>query len=418
MRILSYSPAMVTLRWIILSGCVAALLASAGCGDGSANAGGSAASPGTGGMGATPDAGVSCIDVESGCDDGNACTVDGLCERVTGECIGAGPEPEDTPCGQNDIFVCDGQGSCVGCNVDAQCEAFFPDDECRAAPQCIDTGCPLPDPLPEGTPCSSGECRSGVCSSPWAPKQQLVPMACAGSISAGLFDSSMELTVDPTMINPAMQFSASVDSSLEIPAELLQQAVIESYPTPLLNVEVTRARAEIVSTRVASGSPVSTTLAPLPQTVPIPQVPNTGDAGGQSCATSDDCPLGRFGQVCGFFGGGTQCACACQDGCVPQNCANIVEEPVVLRLESIQGAIYSAFPTGDVCFDVGGDAYNPVVGLPVRTGVRVTTGPVPFAIDCDGGTVNDNGTPGVPEDDFVVPNAPAAQICFPIGAPQ
>ena len=225
----------------------------------------------------------------------------------------------------------------------------------------------------------------------------------------------MDLTVDPTEIMPAAQFSATLDSSLVIPQALLQDAVIASFPTPLLSIEVIGARAEIATTRVASGTPKNTTLFPLPQTVPIPQAANAGDPGSQVCQTNDDCPQAQFGQVCSLAG---QCECACQPDCVPSSCASVVTDDLVLRFETIQGAIYGAFPSGQVCFDVAGDAADPDVALPIGTGIRFTVDPDVLAIECEGGAVNDNATPDLPDDDFVDPNPPANQICFPIGSPE
>jgi hypothetical protein len=224
----------------------------------------------------------------------------------------------------------------------------------------------------------------------------------------------MDLAVAPTQIQPASQFSASLDSSLFIPQALLQQLVLASFPTPLLSIDVTGARAEIATTRVASGTPVNTTLTPLPQTVSITQSSNSGDSGGEVCQTNESCPLSEFGQICSPTG---QCECACQPGCVPASCASVVTADLVLPLETIQGAIYSAFPSGRVCFDVAGDISSADVALPIGTGIRVTAGSDPVAIECEGGVVNDNGTPGSYEDDFVDPNPPADQVCFPIGLP-
>ena len=388
------------------------MLMPVGCADDAGIIEGSGGEPGTGGMGAVPDAGVSCV--VSGCQDGNECTIDGMCEPISGACVGADIVPADTPCGPDGIFACDREGHC-GCNRDEQCADFFPDNECFEDPKCIRAGCPPPDPLPDGTPCSGGECRSGVCSSPWAPKRQFVPMACGSSISAGLFDSRMDLTVAPTPIPSAGEFNATLDALIEIPQRLLQDAVIAAFPTPLDDIEVSDARAKIESTGVVSGRPVNTILAPLPQTVSIPQTPNPGDPGNQDCEIDDDCLLGRFGQVCSLAG---RCECACEPGCAPRNCANVVEGDVVLRLERIHGAIYDAFRSGEVCFDAGGDAFNADIALPIGTGIRVTSNPMPLAIECQGGGVNDNGTPDVPEDDVVVANPPEDQICFPIGSPE
>lgn len=403
---------MVTRPWRLLPPFLVAIFVLVGCADSAGNNAGSGGSAGMAGMGGTPNPGVSCV--ESGCQDGNECTTDGMCEPVSGECVGAGAAPENTPCGPNGSFVCDGQGFCRGCNADAQCNDFFP-GECLEAPRCIDNACQPPDPLLDGTPCSSGTCRSGVCSSPWAPIEKPVPITCGSSLSSRLFGSSMDLTVDPTDIMPAEQFNATLDASLVIPQGLLQHAVIASFPTSLPSIQVTAARAEIATTRVASGTPKNTTLSPLPQTVPIPQSPNAGDPGGEACATNVDCQLWQFGQVCSPTG---QCECACRPECVPSSCASVVTSDLVLRFETIQGAIYGAFPSGQVCFDVAGEASEPDVAAPIGTGIRATANSDPLAIECEGGVVNDNGTPDLPEDDFVDSNPPAEQICFPIGFPE
>ncbi len=403
---------MVTRLWRLVLAFLVGIFVLAGCADSAGNNAGSGGSAGMAGMGGTPDAGVSCVD--SGCRDGNECMTDGMCEPMSGECVGAAAAPENTPCGPNGSFVCDGQGLCRGCNADEQCNEFFP-GECLEEPRCIDNACQPPDPLLDDTPCSTGVCRSGVCSSPWAPIRKAIPMACGSSLSSKLFDSSMDLTVDPTDIMPAEQFSATLDSSLVIPQAFLQDAVIASFPTPLPSIEVTAARAEIAATRVASGRLKNTTLFPLPQTAQIPQAPNVGDSGGQICETSDDCPLSAFGQACSPAG---QCECACRAGCVPVVCPDIVTGELVLGFETIQGAIYAAFQSGQVCFDMAGDASDPDIGLPIGTGIRFTVDPDILAIECEGGTVNDNGTPDLPEDDFVDPNPPAEQICFPIGFPE
>ncbi|MEM8608980.1 MAG: hypothetical protein AAGF92_17885 [Myxococcota bacterium] len=406
---------MITPRAMRIASMSAFVLAAAACGDGgSAQNAGASGVGGMGGEGGGPPAGVSCVVLPNGCNDGNPCTVDGNCESVTGRCIGRANEPLDTPCGPDDIFVCDGEGTCVGCTTDDQCEGFFTDEECRVAPACVDRSCPLPDPLPNGTPCSTGECRDGFCTSPWAPKQQLVPMICGVSFWEDPIESPMNITVAPTPIASGETFSARIDASLHVPRLLLQQLVIAAYPDRLDTLLVAGGRAEVSSLGVASGTPVETTLQPLPQVVQIRQVPNAGDPGGQACTVSSDCPLSGFGQRCSPFSG--TCVCACREGCSPSFCPNLVVADAVLSMEPIQGAIYSPLLDGEVCFDVSGDYVSPEFSDRVRTGIRVTTFPGPFAIECAGGSIDDNGTLDV-SDDVVVPNPPNDQICFPIGQP-
>jgi len=401
--------AVVMLRWIALVWVI--FVFSTGCGESAGRPGGFGGEPGTGGVDISPDAGLSCV--LTGCVDGNECTIDGMCEPLSGVCVGAGPVEPYTPCGEGELFICDGQGECVACIEDSQCEAFFPDEECRVAPTCVAGRCPLPQALPDRTSCSIGECRDGMCLSPWAPKQLQVPMACGSSFSAELFESPMELTVAPTPIEPNDSFSAVLNATIHVPRSLMQLAVIASYPAPLTTLELSGARAEVSTTGVTTGSPVATTLVPLPQQIDIPQAPNVGDPGGSACVAPSDCPLSDFGQLC-VLGLGT-CLCACQPGCVPSECANVVTGDALLEMEPIQGAIYDADDQGDVCFDASGDALEPKVEARIRTGFRVSSFPGPFAIECEGGRVNRNGTLGNPEDDVVEPNPAEAQACFPIG---
>lgn len=357
---------------------------------------------------------VSCTELPNGCADGNDCTVDGNCESITGMCIGREPEPRDTPCGPDGIFVCDGEGSCVGCNSDEQCAPFFPDEECRVTPRCIGQACPLPEPLPNGTPCSTGECRDGVCTSPWAPKEQLVPMICGASFGNDLFAATMTLAVAPTPISSTESFSATIETSIRLPRALIQQVVTGRFPQPLDTMVISDARAEVESTGVVAGTPVETTLNPLPQEVAISQVTNFGDAGGQSCDRPTDCPLFAFGQRCGSGGA---CSCVCRPGCVPSQCPNRVVADVVLQMEPIQGAIYRALSEGSVCFDAGGDYNDPSPAGRVRhTGAQVTSALGRFAVECAGGSIDDNDSPGS-GDDIISPNAPESQVCFPIAEP-
>jgi hypothetical protein len=234
-----------------------------------------------------------------------------------------------------------------------------------------------------------------------------------------LSDIPTDVTVDPTAILGSAAFTADIDVTLFFTQEFLQAALIALFPSPLTQVDVTATRGAIATTGV-SGAPVvsTTTLTPLPQTVVIPQAPNSGDAGGQTCTVDADCPLEAFGQTCGVGTPG-QCDCACQTACTPASCAAVVTADLALPLNPINDAPFTANATGDVCFNVNGvipantSAANPIGAQ--NTGTRVLAfGVLPVALDCGPGTVDDNGTPDIDTDDTVIPNTPAQQICFPI----
>jgi hypothetical protein len=354
---------------------------------------------------------------EVGCDDANPCTIDGACNTITGVCIGGGEnEALNTPCSQSDGFFCDGEGSCVVCNEASQCARFFPPQDCREPASCVDNECPLPDPLPDGTACSAGRCYQGWCVAV-LPQSALVPMVCHNSVSPAFWGIPLDMTVAPSAIQATRTFGADIFATLSIPKEFLQYGLISVFPTELTALEITAAAAEIVTSGVLSGSPLSATLGSAPLAVPISQAPNPGDLGGSACATDEDCPLAAFGQSCGLGG---QCECACRDGCTPATCANLATDDVLVPLSPIFNARYVAASSGMVCFDVGGA--NPPSSLgapPVRTGIRAIASNGAFVrFECVGGTVNDNGTPELPFDDLVDPNAPDSQICFPIETPE
>ena len=91
-------------------------------------------------------------------DDGNQCT--------SPACVGGSPAflplPVDTPCDQSGGVVCDTQGSCVECNVAAQCAGA--DDECKTR-TCEGNGCGLAF-APPGTPVSlqtARDCKQNEC---------------------------------------------------------------------------------------------------------------------------------------------------------------------------------------------------------------------------------------------------------------
>lgn len=387
---------------------------------GSAGFGGFAGSGGMGqdgGLGGTngSDAGMNCNEV--GCDDGNACTVDGVCNTVMGVCLGGGTDvPAGTPCAQDGGFFCDGEGNCVVCNEDAECARFFPPQDCREAATCTDNACPIPEILPNGTPCSEGLCYQGSCVAV-LPQSKPVPMVCDNTVSVFYWEIPMDMTVAPSAIEATREFTADIRATLSVPRDFLQGGLIAVFPTELTSLDVVSAGAEIVTDGALSGSPVSSTLRPVPVTLPIPQIPNPGDPGGSACVVDADCPLAAFSQNCNAGG---QCDCACRLGCAPAECANLVTDDVFVPVNPIFRARYRAGLDGDVCFDVGGEDPPSSIGAPpVRTGIRAVASNGAFVrFECVGGTVNENGTPGDPSDDFVNPNPPASQICFPIDTPE
>jgi hypothetical protein len=225
------------------------------------------------------------------------------------------------------------------------------------------------------------------------------------------------MTVRPLgAIQATRDFEADIFATLSIPREFLQEGLIAVFPTELTSLDITSAAAEIVAEGVLSGSPVSTIDTPIPFTLLIPQVPNPGDPGGSACATDAECPLAAFFQTCNEGGA---CDCACQPGCVPAECAKIVTDDLLVLVNPIFKAPYTAAESGEVCFDVGGENPPSAIGAPpVRTGIRAVASNGAFVrFECVGGTVNDNGTPSLPADDFVDPNLPGSQICFAIETP-
>lgn len=379
---------------------------------GSGGRGGVAGDAGAGGAGGVGgmidgDAGLDCNEV--GCDDGNECTIDGVCNTLMGVCTGGGIDKViDTPCRQDGGFFCDGEGNCVVCNEDAQCARFFPPQDCRAAAVCEDNACPIPDPLPDGTPCASGQCFQGECVAV-LPQQKLVPMVCDNPVSPSYWEIPMDMTVAPSAIRAAQAFTADIRTTLSVPREFLQFGLIAVFPTELTSLEITSAGAEVVTEGVLSGSPVSTTRGTIPVTLPIPQAPNEGDSGGSVCVVDGDCPLAEFGQACGPNG---RCECACRSGCQPAACANIATGDVLVPLNPIFKARYKAATSGQTCFDVGGANPPSAIGAPpLRTGIRAVASNGAFVrFECVGGMLGNQGA--------IVPNAASSQICFPIETPE
>lgn len=349
---------------------------------GTVGTGGTTVDGGLGGMGGSGAAGGTAAGDcnETGCDDGNACTVDAVCNTLTGVCVGGDDDaPINAPCNQNGGFVCDGEGACVVCNEDAQCARFFPPTQCRAPAACVNHECPIPEPLPDGSPCDDGQCFEGQCVAV-VPQRKSIPIACDNSNSDGYWELSMVLTVGPTAVEAARTFDATIRTSLVIPRAFVQFAMDAVFPTELTTLEIDAAGAEVVTTGVLSGSPVSTRLPGAPLVIPIPQTANPNDPQGPNLATDD----------------------------------------ITIALNPILAATYRAEASGEVCFDAGGAMPPSTIGAPpLRTGIRaIASNGAVVRFECTGGTVDDGATIGDPFDDSIVPNPPSSQICFPIAMPE
>jgi len=78
-------------------------------------------------------------------------------------CVAGASFPAGASCNDNGGIVCDGEGNCVECNTNAECDVA---DQCIAS-VCLDHQCAL-EPVPDGALCdlvgiSDGECIQGVC---------------------------------------------------------------------------------------------------------------------------------------------------------------------------------------------------------------------------------------------------------------
>jgi hypothetical protein len=106
-------------------------------------------------------------------DDGNPCTLLGICDSETGEVVRP-PVPAGTSCGEGDTCVlgyyCDGAGNCIMDPVPAE-SACDDGDECTTDDHCDGAGNCVVDPI-AGRPCVNkracepGRCVDGACRCP------------------------------------------------------------------------------------------------------------------------------------------------------------------------------------------------------------------------------------------------------------
>jgi hypothetical protein len=103
------------------------------------------------------------------CTSNTLCSEDGVCDPADGMCVAGASFPAGASCNGNGGIVCDGEGNCVECNTNAECDVSA--DQCIAS-VCLDHQCAL-EPVPDGTLCSPGPpcdpgdgmCSAGVCES-------------------------------------------------------------------------------------------------------------------------------------------------------------------------------------------------------------------------------------------------------------
>jgi hypothetical protein len=98
---------------------------------------------------------VECI-LNSDCDDGQQCTVNGCDE---GRCVTVDRDLGDT-CDQDDGTVCDGDGNCVECNVNDDCGL---NQVCDANTCVEEAECTLDPECNDGMQCTLNNCVAGVC---------------------------------------------------------------------------------------------------------------------------------------------------------------------------------------------------------------------------------------------------------------
>jgi len=98
-----------------------------------------------------------CADVT--CAAPSQCQEDSSCNEDTGMCLPFENKDRGTTCTEGGGSYCDGEGTCVPCNVPEDCNdgEECTDDYCTVANMCVNA------PKADGEPCSQGACLGGVC---------------------------------------------------------------------------------------------------------------------------------------------------------------------------------------------------------------------------------------------------------------
>ncbi|KPJ96152.1 MAG: hypothetical protein AMS18_01545 [Gemmatimonas sp. SG8_17] len=190
------------------------------------------------------------------------------------------------------------------CTSDADCPA----GECENS-YCYEVNCTL-DYDPQGSACVSGA-NEGVCDGMGGCDPSLqtkaIPVVCSanvGGLTDGrLFQSELQISVDPEAITAGVSFGTEISATATIPEEALQHALIVGLDYDVIDGLdegiTTRASAEILQTGARGTPTILRVTSPVPASlIPIPQVPNPGDDSFAPCMVNTDCPLWEFGQLC------------------------------------------------------------------------------------------------------------------------
>jgi hypothetical protein len=221
--------------------------------------------------------------------------------------------------------------------------------------------------------CGDGSCTSGeVCSScaidccSPAPITKVVSVVCSDNITANLTEIPFELTVDPGLIVRGGAFTAQITATGMVPQEFLQAAV-NTIPG-ITELTLNAFQATVTVRSGATGADVLVDLDPTPQNLPIP-----------------------------LDGTGT-----------------VATGHLLVPLSTETGS-YVAASSGEVLFEFSGSIV-PVIATnpPGPTGIRTLAVVLAMAFECASGSLNDNGTPGDPTDDFLETHPDSALLSFPI----
>jgi len=144
-----------------------------------------------------------CDDID--CSDGNQCTAD-LCN--VGVCSNPNVGPGGA-CSQNGGNVCDGAGTCVECNIDAQCDVEFSET-------CVDNTCVAP---------ASVTCNFANNGSDVTPTSSIVGVGCTNNVTSAQSPFPFTLVVDvPEAVVGGSAFDASFDGIGVFPEFFLDAA--------------------------------------------------------------------------------------------------------------------------------------------------------------------------------------------------
>ncbi|MDH3655186.1 MAG: hypothetical protein OEN21_13015 [Myxococcales bacterium] len=133
-----------------------------------------------------------CVGVD--CTSGSQCVMDGTCDDQSGNCVAGGNEPADTICSETGGSVCDGNGACVECNSDIQCDV-------ELSEICVDNTC-MAGAAPT---CNLAQTGSDT------PQSEIVSQACTNSVTTAQSPFPYTLIVDvPVPVIGGAGFTANL----------------------------------------------------------------------------------------------------------------------------------------------------------------------------------------------------------------